>query len=78
MESSGVSGGRAVARYLLSMIGSWIVTAVVMFVLPFGDYSSATPGRAVGVVVFFTTFFLLMAGDDLLDYRRQSRDETTE
>ena len=68
----------AVRRYLLAMAASFGVSIVAMFVLPFDDYSPATPGRAVGVAIFYITFSSVMFGDELIDYWRQNNNDTTE
>ncbi|MFC6723274.1 hypothetical protein ACFQE1_02465 [Halobium palmae] len=47
------------AKFVLALVGAIVVTALVMIILPFGDYSPRTPGRAVQVGVFYTTWALL-------------------
>jgi hypothetical protein len=60
------------------MAASFVVSIVAMFLLPFDDFSPRTPGRAVGVVLFFTTFSITMFGDKLVEYWRQNNNDTTE
>lgn len=68
----------AVRRYLLAVVASFGVSIIAMFVLPFDDYSPATPGRAAGVAIFFITFSSVMVGDELIDYWRQNKNDSTE
>lgn len=67
-----------VRRYLLAMAVSFVVSILAMFILPFNDYSPQTPGRGVGVAIFFTTFSSVMFGDELIDRWRRNKNDTTE
>lgn len=78
------------AKIILALVGAFVLTVFVIIVLPFGNFSPRTLGRAIQAGVFYTAWALLgfkllfgeyvpltmVFGDDLLNEDR-SEDVTT-
>lgn len=47
-------------KIILALVGAIVMTALVIIVLPFDDFSPRTPGRVIQVGVFYTIWALLM------------------
>lgn len=48
------------AKIILALVGAMVLSALAIIVLPFDDFSPQTPGRAIQVGVFYTTWALLI------------------
>lgn len=48
------------AKITLAFVVAMLVTILMILIIPFGDISPRTPEKAIVVIVFYTTWALLM------------------